>query len=343
MDLFRSDGISQGNMARAGAEQASAADRQLQKDKVDRLNKNVLDLQGNQTQDGEAATMKGIADGIVGGMVGARVTGTVNEFRKTYNKAQMLKAGLQKAAAGVPEIPGKGVSASPGSASSEPTYRPSGEFETDNTGKLSVTDGKGNLVPHGEYTTGSAPTGPPIKDPNGITKPALVGNEETVKPVEAPTPAPESAPNPLKSVSGEEEVSQLSEEGAGKLVRGAGALGGAATGIMDLDNDLKAKSLGGKNANWEQKVGDVFQMGGSVADVAGIVNPFAEVVGLGAGLIGSIFKGIGDSEQSTTKAGQDAAAVATAKAAAAKQQAISAEQSSAVTPIKQVVSYGRSI
>jgi len=340
MDLFRSDGISQGNMARAGAEQASAADRQLQKDKVDRLNKNVLDLQGNQTQDGEAATMKGIADGIVGGMVGARVTGTVNEFRKTYNKAQMLKASLQKAAAGVPEIPGKGVSASPGSASSEPTYRPAGEFEVDNTGKLSVSDGKGNLVPHGEYTTGSAPTGPPIKDPNGITKPALVGNEETVKPVEAPTPAPESATNPLKSVSGEEEVSQLSEEGAGKLVRGAGALGGAATGIMDLDNDLKAKSLGGKNANWEQKVGDVFQMGGSVADVAGIVNPFAEVVGLGAGLIGSIFKGIGDSEQSSTKAGQDAAAVATAKAAAAKQQAI---QSSAVTPIKQVVSYGRSI
>ena len=46
MDLFRSDGISQGNMARAGAEQATAVERLQQKEKVDRLNKHVLDLQG---------------------------------------------------------------------------------------------------------------------------------------------------------------------------------------------------------------------------------------------------------------------------------------------------------
>jgi len=308
MDLFRSDGISQGNMARAGAEQASAVDRLQQKDKVDRLKKNVLDLQGNQSTDGEAATMKSIADGIVGGMVGARVTGTVNQFRKTYNKAQMLKAGLQKAPTAVPEIPAKGVSASPGSASSAAPAEP------------------------------VAPKPPPPPMQSGAA--GKMDEVSPAEPVKAPTPSPESAPNPLKSGGAEEEVSQISEEGAGKAVRFAGAAGGVATGAMDLDKDLKAGSLGGKNSNWEQKVGDVFQMGGSVADVAGVFNPFAEALGLGAGLIGSIFKGIGDSEQSSKKAVQDAAAVATAKAAAAKQQAI---QPMAVTPIKQVVSYGRSV
>jgi len=311
MDLFRSDGISQGNMARAGAEQASAVDRLQQKDKVDRLNKNVLDLQGNQSTDGEAATMKSIADGIVGGMVGARVTGTVNQFRKTYNAAQVLKAGLQKAPTAVPEIPAKGVSASPGSASSAAPAAPAEPV---------------------------APKPPPPPMQSGAA--GKMDEVSPAEPVKAPTPSPESAPNPLKSGGAEEEVSQISEEGAGKAVRFAGAAGGVATGAMDLDKDLKAGSLGGKNSNWEQKVGDVFQMGGSVADVAGVFNPFAEALGLGAGLIGSIFKGIGDSEQSSKKAVQDAAAVATAKAAAAKQQAI---QPMAVTPIKQVVSYGRSV
>lgn len=336
MDLFRSDGISQGNMARAGAEQASAADRLEQKDKVDRLNKNVLDLQGNQSKDGEAATMKGIADGIVGGLVGTRVTGTVNQFRKTYNAAQVLKAGLQKAPTAVPEIPGKGVSASPGSASSaapaarEPTTA-NMTFE-----QKQAYHNPNNMPPSRTQPTVSVGDAPEMQ--SGAA--GKMNEVSPAEPVKAPTPASESAPNPLKSGGAEEEVSQISEEGAGKAIRFAGAAGGFATGAMNLDNDLKAGSLGGKNSNWEQKVGDVFQMGGSVADVAGVFNPLAEVVGLGAGLIGSIFKGIGDSEQSSKKSGQDATAVATAKSAAAKQQSI---QPSVVTPIKQVVSYGRSV
>ena len=63
----------------------------------------------------------------------------------------------------------------------------------------------------------------------------------------------------------------------GKLASGAGILGAAAIGGLDVYQDFKAGGLAGNN-NWE-KAGNVLQIGGAIADVAGAVFPPAALIG----------------------------------------------------------------
>ena len=62
--------------------------------------------------------------------------------------------------------------------------------------------------------------------------------------------------------------------GAGKV---AGGLLSAAAGGVDIYKDIKAGGIAGNN-NWE-KAGNLLQIGGSIADMAGLIFPPAELIG----------------------------------------------------------------
>tara|TARA_R110001599_G_scaffold151113_1_gene335714 strand:+ start:3447 stop:4472 length:1026 start_codon:yes stop_codon:yes gene_type:complete len=341
MDLYASQGLNQANMFSQRAQQQSQnaydANRELTQialGDIDTKKKLVQGAQGNAEQ-------KTIADSIVGGLVGGRVVSGVNQFRTARNAALKAKGLLEERKLGSGTVVGEG---------DEP---------------LSQVEGRAVVDTRLERD-------PDIPDLGGekFGEVPASGLDSSVAGVKAPTPAPQVAPNPEVSVSGSDEAGgaldrvqaagssavdsaksklkglagEVSESGAGKLIKGAGVAGSAAVGVLDLAQDLKSKSLGGKGANWEQKVGNVFQMGGSVADVAGFagLGPLADIAGLGLGAIGSIFSGIGD-EVSGDKAKEVAQANVVkaqnaAKAAAAAQA--STQQASAPTV---EVSYGRSV
>ena len=90
----------------------------------------------------------------------------------------------------------------------------------------------------------------------------------------------------LKSVTG------LSDDAIEKVGKGAGALGSAVTGGIDLYQDLKAGKIAGDNG-WE-KAGNITQIGGAVADVVGVAFPPAELVGGVLDLVGGALDGIGE-------------------------------------------------
>ena len=90
----------------------------------------------------------------------------------------------------------------------------------------------------------------------------------------------------LKSVTG------LSDDAIDKVGKGAGALGSAVTGGIDLYDDLKAGKVAGDNG-WE-KAGNITQIGGAIADVAGVAFPPAELVGGVLDLVGGALDGIGE-------------------------------------------------
>jgi hypothetical protein len=92
---------------------------------------------------------------------------------------------------------------------------------------------------------------------------------------------------------GAQKLSKLASVG-GKVAKGAGVLGAAAIGGLDIYNDIKAKGLAGNN-NWE-KAGNLLQIGGSFADIAGTVSPPAALLGGVLDLTASALDAIGEGE-----------------------------------------------
>jgi len=94
----------------------------------------------------------------------------------------------------------------------------------------------------------------------------------------------------------DETLSTLKNVG-GKFAKGAGVLGAAAIGGMDIYNDIKAKGLAGNN-NWE-KAGNLLQIGGSFADVAGAAFPPVALVGGVLDLTAGALDMVGESKDKT--------------------------------------------
>jgi len=113
-----------------------------------------------------------------------------------------------------------------------------------------------------------AARGPPAERPATIK----LGNREIQPPASANLE--EDAAGALK------ESSTLGEK-AGAVLGAAGKVGGgllsAAVGGVDIYKDIKAGGIAGNN-NWE-KAGNLLQIGGSVADVAGLIFPPAALIG----------------------------------------------------------------
>ena len=334
MDLLRgSSGGSQGNMR---SQEMDNMNRQAQANNrmVTGQLKGQLELaQKNVGQAGEANTMKAIADTMTGGLTLAKVAPAVSAYRAFHNDRVALRA--TKAAAVEARANSDAVSSLVGKISDTPAFN----GNVADTVKLSGGGGVG--------VVGDAPVAPtaPTMQTGTAGKMSEVSPSEPVAPdgsapVKAPTVDPQEAPDPLKVGPAGEEAKGVKglmtvEEGAslgGKVAKGAGVLAGASA----VYEDISGGGIGGKGSNWEQKVGNISQIAGAVADVI----PGGELFGAGFGLVGSIFSSTGDSV-----AGSKAKASAQAKAVSA-QSALSAQQSAPVqqtTLATPTVTYGRSV
>ena len=312
MDLFQNSGAGVGNMMSQRAEASSQQAFERNKMETQKLQDSVKLAKGQVSQVGEANTMKGIQDAIVGGVLGAKIAPAVKEYRAFHN--QRLQVRRDKLASQPKE-----VSATAGEAEADPVFR----GNVPDTVKLSGGGGVG--VVGSEASVGKPVESEPTA-PDGSAK------------VKAPTVEPQEAPKPLKVVgkAGEEAGEEMTEEAAGniggRLMKGASLLQGAG----NLYQDISTGSIGGKGSNWEQKVGNIGSMVGAVADVI----PGGEVIGAGIGLVSGIFSDIGDTISGDKKKAAATANVATAQSALKTQQAQKPTQTSVVLP---TVSYGRSV
>jgi len=82
-----------------------------------------------------------------------------------------------------------------------------------------------------------------------------------------------------------------------KAGKGAGVLGAAAIGGLDIYQDFKKGGLAGNN-NWE-KASNLLQIGGSIADIVGSVYPPAALVGGALDLTAGALDEVGEGEDTT--------------------------------------------
>ena len=91
--------------------------------------------------------------------------------------------------------------------------------------------------------------------------------------------------------------------GLGKVAGAAGGIMAAAQGGLDIYEDVKAGGIAGNN-NWE-KAGNLLQIGGSIADIAGIAFPPAALLGGVLDLASAVTTGIGESEEEGKEAAEE--------------------------------------
>lgn len=91
--------------------------------------------------------------------------------------------------------------------------------------------------------------------------------------------------------------------GLGKVAGAAGGIMAAAQGGLDIYDDIKAGGIAGNN-NWE-KAGNLLQIGGSIADIAGIAFPPAALIGGVLDLASAATTAIGESEEEGKEAGEE--------------------------------------
>ena len=94
-----------------------------------------------------------------------------------------------------------------------------------------------------------------------------------------------------------------SEAAVGSLMKGVGLIGSAVTLGTNVDADLDGQF---KSMNWEQKVGNVGEIAGSVLDIVGTVFPPAAILavaGTGITALAGAIGGIGN-EEATSDAGK---------------------------------------
>lgn len=160
-------------------------------------------------------------------------------------------------------------------------------------------------------------------------------------PADAAAPKPEApATSTLKEVEPgifEEEAAEglkstsALKEGAvqalGKAAKVGGGIMAAATGGMDIYEDIKADGIAGNN-NWE-KAGNLLQIGGSVADVAGTFFPPAALVGGVLDLASMASTGIGEELEEDKEDEQE------------KQDVQKEQVQQVAAPVQQTVATGR--
>lgn len=100
-------------------------------------------------------------------------------------------------------------------------------------------------------------------------------------------------PKGVLTEAGESRLGKIA--GAGGEV--AGTLMSGAIGGMDLYNDIKNHTITGNN--WEEKTGNILQIGGSIADVVGTFYPPAKLIGGALDLASGAISEVG--EQLDTK------------------------------------------
>ncbi len=115
--------------------------------------------------------------------------------------------------------------------------------------------------------------------------------------------------------------------GLGKVAGAAGGIMAAAQGGLDIYEDVKAGGIAGNN-NWE-KAGNLLQIGGSIADIAGLAFPPAALLGGVLDLASSATTEIGETEEEDKEPAEEQADIKSQQ-----EQAIAA-------PVQQTVATGR--
>jgi len=269
MDLFVNDvgDISAGNMRNRAQESANRAvdeHNQILAGQITQLHKNLQEKKSAIT---ENETMKDVQDGVQAFMGAGQVRNALKNYQeasaKGMTKADALSSAMRQGAE--ERRVGQGVD---------------GEVERAEN-PLSTDGPSASATPEGQAATGSSDTAPTVEEHESLT----VGEGESG--------------GMLKK--GIKQTLGLSEEGAGRLMRGVGAVGSAAQGGYDLFQDIKAGHVVGSNG-WE-KAGNITQIGASALDLVGIAFPPAEIVGgvlgvVGGGLdaVGEMFEGKKDQE-----------------------------------------------
>lgn len=285
MDLFVQDGndISAGNMRRR--EQTtmneSIANHNSQ------IAKNINDIQTNLSSAtsglDETEALKEIA-GAAGGYMGTHAfhSGLKNYQQwsntRQANKTENLRSQLREVAGNV-KPPDTEVAP-------EATAQPQTIQQPENT----TNEAPATAAPEGTPAQGTVDTAPTATDHEAVT----VGEDGAGK-------SGSMIHNGIKSVTG------LSDEAIEKVGKGAGVLGAAATGGIDLFQDIKQGKIAGDNG-WE-KAANIVNIGGAISDIAGAAFPPAEVLGgfldlLGGGLdaVGEAVEGSDKRDEATQKA-----------------------------------------
>tara|TARA_R110000803_G_scaffold87359_3_gene154042 strand:+ start:7352 stop:8173 length:822 start_codon:yes stop_codon:yes gene_type:complete len=122
------------------------------------------------------------------------------------------------------------------------------------------------------------------------------------------------------AADGLEEAASLGSK-ASSVLGGAAKVGGgilaAAQGGLDIYDDIKAGGIAGNN-NWE-KAGNVLQIGGSIADIAGTVFPPAALIGGLFDLASAATNEVGDKLDEAKKAAALKPAIAASQVATVAQ------------------------
>jgi|DEB0MinimDraft_10_1074344.scaffolds.fasta_scaffold00444_21 hypothetical protein len=119
--------------------------------------------------------------------------------------------------------------------------------------------------------------------------------------VQSTSEAAEGAEGALKEGLESAGKSVLKTEGKtllGRAGEGVGVLGSAALGGIDLYEDIKDGKIEGNNA-WE-KASNILQIGGSLADIAGVAFPPAKLLGGVLDLASAATEQVGEATDSTT-------------------------------------------
>ena len=113
----------------------------------------------------------------------------------------------------------------------------------------------------------------------------------------------------------------------GKVAGAAGGIMAAAQGGLDIYDDIKAGGIAGNN-NWE-KAGNLLQIGGSIADIAGAAFPPAALIGGVLDLASSATTEVGEAEEEAKEPSEEKADIK------------SEQEQMIAAPVQQTVATGR--
>lgn len=303
MDLFVQDGndISSGNMRR---HQQSVMNEAVASHNA-QIAKNINDIQDNlkQTQSSlnEGEALKQIA-GAAGDLMGAHAlhSGLKNYQQWSANrqasKTENLRSQLREVAGNV-KPPDTEVAP-------EATAEPQRVAQPENT----TNSPPETPAPEGTPAQGSSDPAPTAADHEAAT----VGEDGAGK-------SGSMIHDGLKAATG------LSDEAIEKVGKGAGVLGAAATGGLDIYQDIKQGKIAGDNG-WE-KAANVVNIGGAISDIAGAAFPPAELLGGFLDLIGGGLDAIGEAVEGSDKKSQ-----ATEQAQQATEQQQQSVQGQVIAP-----------
>ena len=196
MDLFQNSGAGVGNMMSQRAEAQSQQAFERNKMETQKLQDSVKLAKGQVSQVGEANTMKGIQDAIVGGVLGAKVAPAVKAYRAFHNQRVALKRANLSSDNSVEGVVGKIQAETPVTQSAPKPVRP-------------------NLMLQEDEVSPAEPVKAPTPAP-----------QEAPKPLKVVGKAGEEA--------GEEMTEEAAGKIGGRVMKGASLLQGAGNLYQDI-------------------------------------------------------------------------------------------------------------